>query len=89
MFPWGVFYQPGVAIRLLACVILAAVLTACAVVKADHVSVPAALVANASVPDFETARAWADEISPAFFETPNRLDLGFVDLGQGRLASCA
>jgi predicted acylesterase/phospholipase RssA len=47
------------------------VLTACAVVKVDHLSVPAAYVENASVPNFETARTWADDPSPVFVETGN------------------
>ena len=63
--------RSGASMRMSAGVILTTILTACAVVKIDHVSVPAALVANASVPDFETARTWADDPSPAFMETGN------------------
>jgi len=71
MFPELAAKRSGASIRLLAGVILTTILTACAVVKVDHVSIPAPLVANAHVPDFETARTWADEISPAFVETAN------------------
>ena len=45
-----------------------AALSACAAVRIDHTAVPAHLVENANVPDFETARTWADEFSPAFLE---------------------
>jgi hypothetical protein len=61
--------QLGASIRLPTGAILTAILTACAVVKVDHDPVPVALVENASVPNFETARTWADEFSPAFLES--------------------
>ena len=69
MFPRLVASRSGLSIRLSAAVILTTILTACAVVRIDHVSVPAPLVANAIVPEFATARTWADEFSPAFLET--------------------
>ena len=71
MFLGLVANRSGASIRFLAAVISTTILTACAVVKIDHASVPAPLVANAIVPNFETARTWADEFSPAFLETAN------------------
>jgi predicted acylesterase/phospholipase RssA len=61
----------GASIRLSAGVILTTILTACAVVKVDHVSVPAPFVEDAIVLEFATARTWADDPSPAFLETGN------------------
>ena len=71
MFPRLVASRSGLSIQLLDAVIFAIILTACAIVKVDHVSVPAPLVANAIVPNFETARTWADDPSPAFVKTGN------------------
>jgi hypothetical protein len=50
-------------------IVLTFMCAACAVVRVDHTAVPAQLVENANVPDFEAARTWADEFSPAFLET--------------------
>jgi predicted acylesterase/phospholipase RssA len=69
MFPGLFANRPGTSMRFAACAVLTAILTACAAVKIDHVSVPADLVEQASVPNFETTRTWADEFSPAFLET--------------------
>jgi predicted acylesterase/phospholipase RssA len=69
MRPWPVARKATAAIRFAAFAAFAIALTACAAVKIDHASVPADLVEQAIVPDFENARTWADEFSPAFLET--------------------
>jgi predicted acylesterase/phospholipase RssA len=71
MFPGFVANRPGASIRFSAFAVLATALTACAAVKINHFAVPANLVEQASVPNFETTRTWADVISPAFLETAN------------------
>ncbi len=47
---------------------MAALLSACTATKIDHVPVPSALADSAFIPDFESARTWADEISQIYLD---------------------
>ena len=55
-------------IRLYSLIVISTTLAACAGIQVEHAALPENLVEEARVVNFETARTWADSISPEYME---------------------